>query len=474
MDATNGDDSSEAVSCVAESEFERICPAVPGPMTEPDRGSDSAPDEAPPLADAPELPDDQPSPSGKPLTTLSAAEALVRLRRGEPLQNVRIERLTLKGEFPLPVRMTRVVLVHPEIERARFLDEVEMGACTIDRLRTSGRSTFAKGWDLRGSTLVHPLIRSVTVAGAWRCDNIKSRGRMLVVDSGFEGQVRFWEARFGGWVEFRGNCFAEGGDFRSLHAEEGFILMKCRFVKDFLFRGSTVNKKWEADNTRFEGLLDLSKAKLHDFVYLESIEQGPEQRFAFHNTVAERLLLRTDQLDGRLASEMAGRHAEAMAEYGFLKRVFEGLHRYDQEDLAFYRFKVNQRRCRAHSWRRPWSELARFFDWLLLDRGCGYGTNPLRAVLAALVMILGFAMVYMIGVNSFHVNHAPFDGPADSIPNRLMIGLTTSVAAFTSGFGDLRDVARGGIMNVFLIAESLLGTLLWGLFIVAFSRKVIR
>jgi hypothetical protein len=29
-------------------------------------------------------------------------------------------------------------------------------------------------------------------------------------------------------------------------------------------------------------------------------------------------------------------------------------------------------------------------------------------------------------------------------------------------------------MNLFLVAESLLGTLVWGLFIVAFSRKVIR
>ena len=33
-----------------------------------------------------------------------------------------------------------------------------------------------------------------------------------------------------------------------------------------------------------------------------------------------------------------------MQEYGLLKRVFEGLHRYEQEDWAFYRFKVNQRR----------------------------------------------------------------------------------------------------------------------------------
>jgi hypothetical protein len=54
-----------------------------------------------------------------------------------------------------------------------------------------------------------------------------------------------------------------------------------------------------------------------------------------------------------------------------------------------------------------------------------------------------------------------------------LIGLETSVAAFTSGFGDLRDTGRG-LMSLPLIAESLLGTLLWGLFIVAFSRKVIR
>ena len=54
-----------------------------------------------------------------------------------------------------------------------------------------------------------------------------------------------------------------------------------------------------------------------------------------------------------------------------------------------------------------------------------------------------------------------------------MIGLLTSVSVFTSGFGSLRDAAQGW-MNMPLIAESLLGTLLWGLFIVAFSRKVIR
>jgi hypothetical protein len=420
------------------------------------------------------LPDDESDVPPTPAQTVSRAEALERLRRGLPLCHVRIERLVFSGEFPKPVRLERVVLVRPFFEQACFLDEVTMTHCTLDRMRFGHPTTFTKGWNLKGSTLVHSCIRAVTVAGPLRCDNIQTRGRLLVDAAHFEAPVRFWEARFNGWVEFKDVHFDECADFRSLHANEGFVLVGCQFHKDFLFRGATVCKKWEADRSRFDGLLDLSKSKLHDFVYLENIEQGPEQRFAFQNALAERLLVRTDQLDGRLASERAGDHVQAMSEYGLLKRVFEGLHRYEQEDWAFSRFKVNQRRCRAHSWRRPWSELARFFDWLLLDHGCGYGTNPMRAVAAALVMMLSFAIIYMIGIERLHVDHAPFEGPATSLPNRLMIGLTTSVAAFTSGFGDLRDVARGGIMNVFLIVESLFGTLLWGLFIVAFSRKVIR
>ena len=54
-----------------------------------------------------------------------------------------------------------------------------------------------------------------------------------------------------------------------------------------------------------------------------------------------------------------------------------------------------------------------------------------------------------------------------------MIGLLTSVSVFTSGVSGIREMARGW-MNMPLIVESMLGTLLWGLFIVAFSRKVIR
>ncbi|MDR3638416.1 MAG: hypothetical protein P4L84_31725 [Isosphaeraceae bacterium] len=421
------------------------------------------------------LVDDEAAPvpeEGAARRTMSPGEVLERLKRGEPVTNVRVVGLELKGQFDRPVVCKDVTLVQPQINRAAFAEIVEFGRCTIDRPRFNV-STFAKGLCLGGSTVSRAEFRRLTVAGPFDCNNARFRGKFVLENSRFDAKVRLWEAVFQGWVSVRQCEFLGEADLRSLHAEQGFVLTACAFRSSFLFRGATVEKKFEADKTRFEALTDFSKAKLHDFVYLESIEQGENQTFAFANALAERILVRPDQLEGHVASEKAGDYAQAMQEYGLLKRVFEGLHRYEQEDWAFYRFKVNQRRAKARSWTKPWTKVARFCDWLLLDHGCGYGTNPLRAVRAALLIVLAFGIVYGLGVHMLHVEHPPFHGDKESLANRVMIGALTSVSAFTSGFGDIRGAAHGW-MNLPLIAESLLGTLLWGLFIVAFSRKVIR
>jgi len=405
---------------------------------------------------------------------MSPAEALEKIRRGETIEGVRIERLKLKGAFTAQVRMRSVTLVGLTVENANFADAVCFEFCTLDRPRFTRKSEFAKGLRFNGSTLIRPQFRALTVHGSFCWDNARIRGKFFVEQSQFEW-VRFWETHFQAWVEFKSCKFLKEADFRSFHAEEGFVLERCHFHADTLFRGATVLKKWQADHSRFEELLDLSKAKLHDYVYLEAIEQGENQRFALSNMLAERILIRPEQIEGRLASEESGDYTRAMHEYAFLKRVFEGLHRYDQEDWAFYRFKINQRRSRERSWRRPWTKVAHFADWVLLDHGCGYGTNPSRAVRGAFLIMLFFALIYMAGVDLFIVDpeNLPFEGAKHTLANRTMIATLTSVSAFISGFGDMRLAAKGW-MNVPLIIESLLGTLLWGLFIVAFSRKVIR
>jgi hypothetical protein len=412
-------------------------------------------------------------PEAAPRARMSPAEALERLRRGETLQNVRIDRLRFKGDFPLPVRLVNVHLIQPEFDGAAFAAEVSMARCTIDRPRFNRPTTVAEDFCLAHSTLVFVRVRNLTVKGKLACDNVVSRGQFHIANSRFEGPVRFWEAQFRGWVELKESEFVQELDLRSIHAEQGFLMTRCRCAGDVLFRGATVGKKWDGGGSRFEKLLDFSKAKLNDFVYLEGIEQGQRQRFAFANAVADRLLVRTAQLEDRLASELTGDHELAMREYALLKRCFASLHRFDEEDWAYYRFKVNQRRSRPRSWARIWTKLGQFFDWLLLDHGCGYGTNPYRAVRAAVLIMVLFGLIYASDVASLPVSKPPFEGGSETLLNRVSLGLLTSVAVFTSGLGSIREAAHG-VMMIPLAAEAMLGTLLWGLFIVAFSRKVIR
>jgi len=425
--------------------------------------------------DLPQRPDDF-SPDdalGSDATTLTSDEANALLREGKEIIGASIKRLVLTGEYPQPVVIKRCHLDRLVIANAHFRDRCCLGACTLYRPRFTDGCVFEQGLDWRGSDLRGPIVAKATVNGTFRMDNATVRG-LRVHESTFES-LRTWQARFTDWVTVADCTISGKADLRSFHADEGIEFPRCRFLGDFLFRGSTVAKKLSFPGSRFEGAIDLSKAKLHDFAYLEDIEQGETQSFRFHNAIFDRLLVNEGQLAGRLASENEKDHATAAQEYGSLKRNFEALNRYDDEDWAFYRFKVNQRRSRTVRWWQPWRWIPRFVTWLFLDAGCGYGARPFRAVASALVIMVLFAVLYAMGIDRFEIETPPLpDQPADSLLNRAVFGATASVSVFTAGLAGEMIHAGKDWMLLPLTIEALLGTLLWGLFIVAFSRKVIR
>ncbi|MDB5312740.1 MAG: hypothetical protein JWO38_6942, partial [Gemmataceae bacterium] len=393
----------------------------------------------------PEIAHDQTEPGpAESRPEMPAHEALARIAEGKPVEGVRVRKLRLRGEFGGPVVFKNCVLTQPEFGAAAFKDDLTLVGCTLDRPVFSRPVVIEGNFGLNGCTVNKAMFFQLTVKGKVFFSGARFKGKLMFEKCDFQQKVSWWEASIGCWAEFKGCGFAQEADFRSIHCDQGLIFSGCTFTGDFLLRGAMVAKKVQADGCRFEAVLDVSKAKLHDFVYLEGIEQGPGMRFAFANAVAERLLVRPDQVEGRLASELAGRHTEAMHEYGLLKKCYQGLHRFEAEDWAFYRFKVSQRRAVPCTWGRPLSKVRRFFNWLFLDIGCGYGTNPVRAVRMAAVIILGFAALYAVDVDSFYAEKVPFPGePATAWPNRAMIGLTTSVAVFTSGMGAIREVAKG-------------------------------
>lgn len=87
--------------------------------------------------------------------------------------------------------------------------------------------------------------------------------------------------------------------------------------------------------------------------------------------------------------------------------------------------------------------MAQFFDWCLLDQGCGYCTNPGRAVRTALVILVAFAAIYFVGFDKFQVDKVPFPTlEKGAWANRAVISLVTSVSVFTSGLSGVKDVAK--------------------------------
>jgi len=412
---------------------------------------------------------------------MSPHEAMELLKAGQPVVNARIKRFRFKGEIPFRVEFRNCTLIQLDFDSATFAEDVKFIGCNLDKLNCTKRNTFEKLLDFSHSTLNKANIARITVKGFFNAGFTHFKGKFAFLECTFMQKASFWESQFQTWSDFRSCKFHGDADFRSVHCHQGFVLTKCTFHADFLFRGSNVEKKFQADGSRFEKMLDLSKAKLHDYCYLEGIEAGPEMRFAFVNALAKRILVTPEQLEGRLASEVNGDYPTAMQEYGLLKKCYQEQHRFDSEDWAFYRFKVNQRRAKPMSWKRPWTVWRTCADWLFLDLGCGYGTNPARAIRTAIFIILGFALLYSLRADMFYAEKLPFPPePGEdalaakmSVRNRIMIGFITSVSVFTSGMGGIREIAQGW-MNVPVMIESIMGTLLFGLFIVAFSRKVIR
>ena len=405
---------------------------------------------------------------------LTVEQVYALIAEGKTVENARIRKLKFRGNYDKPIAFRNCTLVQPEFNGATFAAEVKFVGCTIDRPMFNKLVTFENNLNFSGSTFNKAIFYRVTVKGEFSASGTQFKNKLGFKGCHFHKKATFWEAKFHGWAEFTECKFQSHANFRSLHADQGFVLVKCQFQGDFLFRGSSVSKKFALDGSRFEALLDISKAKFQDFAYLEQIEAGTMMRLACQNAIGERILIQPKQIEGRLLSEETGNHEQAMQEYGLLKKCYSTQHRYDQEDWAFYRFKMNQRRARPASWSRPWTKWRSFGEWLFLDIGCGYGTNPIRAVRMAFVIILSFAIVYALGVDQFYAEKKPFpDEDVSSWANRTMIGLTTSVSVFTSGMGGIREVAKGW-MNIPVMIESVMGTLLFGLFIVAFSRKVIR
>ena len=170
-----------------------------------------------------------------------------------------------------------------------------------------------------------------------------------------------------------------------------------------------------------------------------------------------------DKLDKVVIQERNGNYLEAHDVYLDLKNYFrrEGL--YDISGEYFYREKLMERKILANS--KYFQDKLKWFISLLYSALCGYGEKPYRVIISSFVIIFIFGTIYMVSNGII---------PNSAYDLHWYDNYYFSVVTFTTlGFGDIHP-SDSVFIKICTMLEAFTGAFMIALFVVTFSRRLLR
>ena len=320
-----------------------------------------------------------------------------------------------EAEFGAPARFTRGYFPRGvKFDRVQFLDDASMNDIKVGHRFEVLASEFKGGLTLSGSTF----------------DDL-----FHLKECKFENSVRALGAQF----------------------EDEVRIDSCRFGGELVFHQSSCEGDLKIVKSTMAGTVDFNEVRIDKSLHLRACEYESGALYVLSGAHIERLEAKRRDFEGRMRNHREGKFAEARMEYGFLKNCFREINEYDDEDWAYRMEKFSARKTIPLEFGQPIQALRRFFDWLALDRACGYGTKPFNVFLTAFTIIGAFAVVYGV-----------FGGV------RIDQAILYSFRAFAGAKIDTWNPGATDALNYVGAVESFLGIFVVTVLVVTFSRKVIR
>ncbi len=420
---------------------------------------------------------------------ISSQEAKDKLKAGEELSGFHIERLTYsKNEIDFPIHIVDCTIGTLDLNHAIVKEDITIRRCRIDMCVLS-EASFHKKFDFKKSSVGRGRFQRVEFQGnanfsetvlAYTSFHQSTFGQKSDFSrSTFVGDGTFSEVTFHDYTKFiygqfkdRGifnRCnFLERADFKHIVVNKDMEMNNATFRSGLFLMGAVIHLSLSMSGCEFHGRTDLSSLTVGRSLSLLDVTVGKDQGFRFLNANANPIVFQRDVVEGHVWPESEGDYAGAAREYGFLRTAFEHINRFDDEDWAYYQFKRNERRGRPMT-SNPIDWTIRAGNFLFLDVGCGYGTKPFRTLGVMGVLMAFFALCYFIG--GLPVPNGVTYGLSSPLFNQVVHSMYGSLLAFS---GSLADVKLNGLLRLLGMIEYLFGVVFMGLFIVAFSRKVIR
>jgi hypothetical protein len=199
---------------------------------------------------------------------------------------------------------------------------------------------------------------------------------------------------------------------------------------------------------------------------------------ALYRLNCPRLFIEWSQIKGKISGHNTVGVSDSVAivaSHLLLEEQFRLEGRFDNLDACYYTRHVIERGY------KPW--YSQFFEWVLIDRTCAYGTSPERALgFGGIITLLWTIWYFLFGIyNLQHAEVGELVRGWRSLGSRIRDALFFSMNTFIGlGFGDWHsNNEKSGKRSVtvfrgLVALERLLGWLLLALFLVTLGRKWIR
>lgn len=425
------------------------------------------------------------------LPTMTVEEVRKKIEAGETIQGVAIDRVSLaRKKITTPVNLIECTIEHLDLNSSTFSEDVFVRRCEIKTLVIS-EATFEKKCDfektliLRGKSQRTQFKGDVSFESAKLCHTsfyqstffakaefgyTKYSGDASFEEVDFQKGASFVHADFPEKGVFRRSHFGGKLDFKSLESQGDIEFDEGKFDDEVLLNGSVFRLSVSFNKATLSNRTDFSHIQVGRALVLSGITLGERQGFVFKNADINHVVFSRDLVEGHIYPEQDGRYFESAREYAFLRTAFQHNNQFDDEDWAYYQFKRCERRGKRLSY-NPLRWVQVFLEYFFLDWGCGYGTRPFRTLGMCFVLLAAFALCYYISpIEVPKETYYGFDQPQLT---RIVYSFDISLMAFSGGYGDLPLTVRG-MVKIISMAEYLIGVVLMGLFVVSFSRKIIR
>ncbi len=295
----------------------------------------------------------------------------------------------------------------------------------------------------------------------------------------FKAKVDFTNVRFHRRAVFEKIIFHEEAVFASSYFGEQAAFYGADFSQDAEFSDIFCNQELDFNEAKIGGRVVLDRANINRRFNLIGTEF---QKISFFGASIDTLMVEKYQLEERMDHEEKKEYSKAEQEYIILKESFARRGMEDEEDWAYRQKKIMQRKASSllakarlkgkkspevpNSFRAILILIKNILTNLVIEKGSGYGTQPLRITFLAVFVIFVFASVY--ACQSSQIIRP--DGDIFTSEQAVYFSFITFT---TMGFGDIQPLASG-YMKYIVASEAFLGIFIMTLFVGTYTRKIIR